>query len=489
MVSQSRQTGAITVLTIFIMLMTLGALGVLGLGQVVWEKEEVQRVADLAAKAAASDIDNAGNGFQAARDLAVRNGLDNNTDSITINCNIRGTNTLLDPSACQQSVLVRLERNVPAAFLGTQPVVAIAEATVTPIVSGIVGTNLLSLNLNGSGLSPLLSALGTELRFNLLGFQGLLASNARVDLLQLGVELGVFNSGGQMNMAQLLNTNVTAADLMQAALTVAGPGAPVVNIPDNGPMGTTEFLLSEILAADTSGDSDFAGASLRLGNLAFASSLAAAEGIQGNGIELRLGNTLRVKVLGPPQMFVATKLSNNGQTIASARTEQIQVTTRLNGLLDLSVTTGGGEVDVRDIECRLPQSTSGVLADLQSTPLSAALGMPQLPLLGRPTVNASVGSASANGVVLQGYPDPTITSSYSFEASQGVGNLLTNLQTNVNALNGILNVLAANPVLKATLNTLGGALDEIFTALGLQANEVTVQIDSMDCYGTAVLTR
>ncbi|HEX4879650.1 MAG TPA: pilus assembly protein TadG-related protein [Limnobacter sp.] len=484
-----RQQGAVTVLTVFIMLMTLGALGVLGLGQVVWEKEEVQRLADLAAKAAASDIDNAPNGFQAARDLARRNGLDNTTDSITLNCNVRGTNTLLPANACQQSVLVRVVRNVPAAFLGSEPVVAVAEATVSPQVSGIVGTNLLDLNLNGSALSPLLSALGAELRFNLLGFQGLLASNTQVDLLQLGVELGVFSAGDQIDMAQLLSTEVTAADLMQAALNVAGPGAPVVSIPTNGPLATTEFLLSDILAADTSGDSEFAGASLRLGNLAFASSFAAAEGIRGNGVELRLGNTLRVKVLGPPQMFIATKLSNNGQVIASARTEQLEVTTRISGLLDLRVTSGGGEVDIRDIECRLPQSNSGVLADLQSTPLSAALGMPQLPILGRPTVNASVGSGTASGVALQGYPDPTVTTSYSFEASQGVGNLLTNLQTNIGLLNGILTVLATNPTLRNALNSLGGALDEILDVLGLEANEVYVQIDKMDCFGTAVLTR
>ena len=45
-----------TILTVFIVLMSIGALGVLGLGQIVWEREEVQRIADLAAKAAASDI-------------------------------------------------------------------------------------------------------------------------------------------------------------------------------------------------------------------------------------------------------------------------------------------------------------------------------------------------------------------------------------------------------------------------------------------------
>ena len=44
-----RQRGVMTILTVFTMLMAVGALAVLGLGQVVWEREEVQRIADLAA--------------------------------------------------------------------------------------------------------------------------------------------------------------------------------------------------------------------------------------------------------------------------------------------------------------------------------------------------------------------------------------------------------------------------------------------------------
>ena len=67
--------------------------------------------------------------------------------------------------------------------------------------------------------------------------------------------------------------------------------------------------------------------------------------------------------------------------------------------------------------------------------------------------------------------------------------MLTNLNTGVNALNGILNVLATNPVLRAGLNSLGSSLDEILEVLGLEANEVYVQVDNMDCFNTAVLTR
>src|SRR3546814_4393058 len=58
--------------------------------------------------------------FRSAVDYARRNGLDDTTDSISINCNVRGTDTLLPPNACDRSVLVRLVRNVPAAFLGTR---------------------------------------------------------------------------------------------------------------------------------------------------------------------------------------------------------------------------------------------------------------------------------------------------------------------------------------------------------------------------------
>lgn len=482
-----------TILTVFTMLMAVGALAVLGLGQVVWEREEVQRIADLAAKTAASDIANASQGFTAAVDYARRNGLDDASDSISINCNVRGTDTLLPANACERSVLVRVVRNVPAAFLGTEPVVAVAEATVTPVISGLVGTNLLALNLNGSGLSPLMSAIGSELRLNLLGFQGLLASNAQVDLLQLGVELGVFSAGDQLDMARLLNTEVTAAQLLDAALNVAGPDAPVVAIPGNGPVDTVDFLLSQILSADTSGDSEFAGASVRLGNLAFASSFAAASGVGGNGIRLNLGNTLNVSVLNPPQLFVATKLNTDGRVIATARTEQLAVSTRI-GVLDLTVTAGGGSVDIKDIDCRLPQSDSSVAVDLNSTPIAAALRLPSLaslPFLNADDrlIEADVGSGSANNVPIVGYPDPVVTTSYSFEASQGVGNLLTNLNTGVNALNGILTVLATNPVLRGALNSLGSGLDEILEVLGLEANEVYVQVDNMDCFNTAVLTR
>jgi len=45
-----------------------------------------------------------------------------------------------------------------------------------------------------------------------------------------------------------------------------------------------------------------------------------------------------------------------------------------------------------------------------------------------------------------------------------------------------------NPV-KSALGLLGGRLDSLLDLLGLGVNEVVINIDNMDCFNTAVLTR
>ncbi|MCQ8897589.1 hypothetical protein NQT62_14195 [Limnobacter humi] len=477
------QSGATYLLALFILGMTIAAFGVFGVGQVVWEREEVQRIADLTAKVAASQIDDAANGFQAARDYASKNGLKAGSDQITINCVVKGTNSALSAGSCQQSVLVTVTRTVPAAFLTNKPVKAIAEATVTPFISGIVGTNLLALNTQGSALSPLFSALGTRLNLNAVGFQQLLTSDAQIDLLQLGTKLNVFQAGDTLNLDTLLNANVTAAKVLKAALNVAGNGAPNVSIPNGGELNNVTFQMSKILTGpSTAVAGDLTGATVSLGNIAYTTALAAATGIPAGVIQVNMGTLLRISVLSPPQMFVAKKSLNSGAVLASAKTEQISVSTSINNLMDLTATSGGGRVDVKGIECRLPQSDSATLADLYSTPLTASLSIPTVA-----NVNTSLASGSASNVEFAGYPDPTVSGSYSFEAQKGLNTLSTNLTANVLGLN--LPILLINNPLKAALNVVGSTLDTALDVIGLDVNRVTVQINGMDCFSTAVLTR
>jgi uncharacterized membrane protein len=497
LIQSSRQRGAMTILTIFIVLMSLGALAVLGLGQVVWEREELQRIADLAAKAAASDIDNAStNDFQAARDYAERNGLNPDEDSIDINCNVKGTDTLLPPNACQLSVLVRVTRTVPAAFLGNEPVSAVAEATVAPFISGIVGTNLLSANFNGGALSPLLNEIGVKLGLDILGFRGILASDLQVDLQQLAEGLGVSGGAGPLDLAALLNQPVTAAQLFNTASDIAGYDGPGLGSL-NSPVLNSPFPLSNIISADQAIEANIPVASVRLGNLAFAAALSSATLLSANTLQINLGDTVRATVLQPPQLFVAVKSNTDGGILATAKTEQIRLTTKINGVVDLSLTTGGGEVDVRQIECRLPQSDSAVLTNVRSSAVNVLLDLPSIPSLGGllgglvdpAPIPGTLSVQSANSVTFNGYPDPTLEGRYSFEAQQGLPNLLGQLDLGLGILQPLLSVLNVNNPVKVALGLMGGTLDSMLDLLGLGVNEVVINIDNMDCFNTAVLTR
>lgn len=489
-----------TILTVFIMLMTVGALAVLGLGQVVWEREEVQRIADLAAKAAASDIGNAPQGFTAAVDYARRNGLDDSTDNISINCNVRGTDTLLPANACDRSVLVRVVRNVPAAFLGTEPVVAVAEATVTPLISGIVGTNLLSVNLNTGVLSPLLNQIGVRLGLDLVGFSNLLQSDLQVDLQQLASNLNVPGNDSRLDLEALLSEPVTANQLLTQAAAVAGlPGPGLGSM--NNPALNAEFPLGDIISADQAIEANIPAASVRLGNLTFAAVLSAASLLPQNTLQISVGDTVRASVIEPPQIFVAVKSDTAGEILATARTEQIRLSTRINGVVDLALTTGGGSIDILDIECRLPQSDSAVVADLRSSAVDVSLDLPSLPsvlgllgvvlvpgrdpapILSRLTVESS------SGARFEGYPDPTLEGRYSFEASQGLPDLLDQINVQLGLLGSLLTPLNVNSPIKIALSLLGARLDSLLDLLGLGVNEVVIQVDNMDCFNTAVLTR
>lgn len=196
-------------------------------------------------------------------------------------------------------------------------------------------------------------------------------------------------------------------------------------------------------------------------------------------------------------MFVAVKSDDAGAILASAKSEQIRLTTKLNGVVDLAVTIGGGEVDIRDIECRLPQSSSAVSSDVRSSAVNVVLDIPSLPSLGGllgPGVDpapipASLSVQSASSIRFEGYPDPTLEGRYSFEAQQGLPNLLSQINLGVSLLNPILTVLGVNSPVNVALGLVGGRLDGLLDLLGLGVNEVVVQVDNMDCFNTAVLTR
>ncbi|HEX5487392.1 MAG TPA: hypothetical protein VFX23_15500, partial [Limnobacter sp.] len=470
------------VLNVFILLMAIGALGVLGVGQAIWKKNELQRIVDLTAQVAASDIADASINFPAAYSYAAKNGYDAASgDTLSISCNVKGTDTLLSANNCGQSVLVKITRTLATSFLGTHTITAQAEATIVPMVTGAVGTNLLALSTSGSALlSPVLSLIGTKLQLNAIGYQGLLAANTSVSLVGLAVQLGVIQAGQPLNLNSLLSTQVTARQLLDAAFTVSNVTASDLGLtlPSGGALNNKSFPLSDILAATNVGT--VSNGTIRLGDLGFVSTLAAAAGVSAGTIKLKLGSIADVTVLSPPKMFIAVKRPTSGSVLATATTEQIQIHVKLSGLVDVTLTSGGGKADINDIQCRLPQSNSSISSTLYSVPLTASV-------VANPLVNLStqLGSVSASNVQLVGYPNPTLKTTYSFDAIKGTSTLTSNLTAQVLGLNlGILNA-----PLTAALSGVGPILSELLADLGLDVNQVVLEENTQNCFNTAVLTR
>ncbi|MFN7504377.1 MAG: hypothetical protein ACK5Q1_02325, partial [Limnobacter sp.] len=102
---------------------------------------------------------------------------------------------------------------------------------------------------------------------------------------------------------------------------------------------------------------------------------------------------------------------------------------------------------------------------------------------------AQLSVQSATSERFEGFPDPVLEARYSFEASQGLPQLLSSIDLGLSPLNSLLTVLNVNSPVKVALSLLGARLDSLLELLGLGVNEVVVQVDNMDCFNTAVLTR
>eukprot|EP01031_Cornospumella_fuschlensis_P046068 gene46068-56393_t len=159
--------------------MSMGALGVLAVGHMAWEKTRLQGVADLVALTAARQMSN-GPEFAEAQAIALANGVSED-DDLTIECIIDDAPT----NDCDNSITSRVTIVRPVngllVFLPNREVTVLAEATVAPTVVGSVSSGLLSLDTNQSALlNGLLTALGGgAINLNVAQWGSLLGSDIR----------------------------------------------------------------------------------------------------------------------------------------------------------------------------------------------------------------------------------------------------------------------------------------------------------------------
>lgn len=538
-VSKSKQRGAYTILTIFVLTMTIGAMGVLAVGHLAWERNRVQGIADLVALTAARQMAD-GPVFAEAYEIALANGL-SAEDDLVIECIIDGAPT----NDCENSISSRVTLSRPVtgllAFVPSRSITVLAEATAAPTVVGTITSGLLSLNTNQSALlNGLLSALGGgAINLNVAQWGSLLGSNIRVDLIALAAELGV------ASVNELLSVNLSALSLLQDALVVGNADevdkmqVEGVLSALSGPLSDVDIQVGDLLALDLSGQTNTT-LDVNLGQLAQVTLLNAVQGV---GLVLPITSGLLnldvgVRILEAPQIFIGRK-SPYKNPIATGRTAQVALDVRVRQLLGLNLAlinlsaldlglqlrVAGGLAEINELTCRYPRSNNNLImtvvpavaelcisdsaGNLNSTVQSLECGAPadilSVSLLG--LINASVtlgAQASLRSNPVQLSIDGVAPFSETIELSVGqtLSNLLENIDLEIglnlplvgallsDIVNGLVGFLltALGPVLSPILGLVGGILDNLLQILGIDLNTVTVNIDSMDCQ-SVMLTR
>jgi uncharacterized membrane protein len=537
--SQQSQRGAYSILTVFVLTMSLGAMGVLAVGHIAWEKTRLQGVADLVALTAARQLSN-GPEFAEAQAIALANGVSED-DDLTIECIIDDAPTNDCDNAITSRVTIVRPVNGLLAFLPNREVTVLAEATVAPTVVGSVSSGLLSLDTNQSALlNGLLTALGGgAINLNVAQWGSLLGSDIRVDLLDLAIGLDA------LSVNELLSLEISALGLLQEALLLGNAEeADKMDVRGvlsalSGPLNNVNVSVGDILALDLSGRTNTT-LDVNLGQLAQVTLLNAVEGV---GYVLPISSGLLnldvgVNILEAPQIFVGRKMPYK-DPIATGRTAQVALDVRVRQLLNLNLPlinlsaldlglqlrVAGGLAEVNELTCRYPRSTNNMVmtvvpaltevcisdsaSNLNTTVGSLECGAPanilNVNLLG--LVNAGVTLAAE--ISLRSDPvqysfDGVAPFSEIIDLSVGetLSNLLQNIELNLGidlpllgplitgTVNGLVDVLlkALDPVLSPILGLVGNILDGLLQVLGVDLNTVTVNVDSMDCQ-SVVLTR
>ena len=537
--SVARQQGAYTLLTVFVLLMSIGALGVLAVGHTAWEKSRIQGVADLVALTAARQMAD-GPAFPEARAIALENGVGAD-DAITIECVINNAVTADCANAITARVTINRALNSLLAFLPNQQINALAEATVAPTVVGTVSSSLASVNTNQSALlNGLLTALGGgAVNLTVAQWGALLSSDISVDLLALSTELGV------ASLNELLALNVSALGLLQDALVVGdaeqADKMPIEGLLSalSGPLNNVNLTVGDLLATDLSGRTD-TPLNVNLGQLAQVTLLNAVKGV---GYTLPITSGLLnldvgVNILEAPQVFVGRKTPYK-DPITTARTAQVALNVRVRQPLNINLAlvslsaldlalqlrVAGGVAEVNDLTCRFPRANNNMVmtvvpavaevciaqssANLNTTVGGLTCGAParilNVTLLGVVNAGVTLGAAAslrADPVQFSFDGVAPFRESVDLNLGQTLSNALsnTNLDLEVDlpfvgflikaVVNGLVSTLLVvlEPVLRPILGLVGTILDGLLQVLGVDLNTVTVDVNSMDCQ-SVVLTR
>ncbi|MCA7997540.1 TadG family pilus assembly protein [Burkholderia metallica] len=380
----SRQRGAFSVMAIIATLIAITTLGAIGVGNLFYQRRDVQRIADMAALAAVQRMDDACSQPTAtATSNAQSNGLDaSNGDTINIECGRWDTSANPAPSyyAAATSGTTQLnaakvvvKRQVPFFFVGPpQTVSAVSTARSTNIDTFSVGATLAALGGVGcaggsaptSGNSGLVNGLigallGANLNLNIGSYQALACTNVTVGDLVVAAGVGTVD--------QLLALKLTLPQLLQLMVKAATQTSVA-----NASLQASLATLQAILNANVPGTSIGLGGAGGLLNVALADTQAALNA-QVDLLDLLMVGA-EIAATGKPAVVVNVPSLNLGGLTGTQL--QVQI------ISPPSIGIGEGGKDPATGTWRTKASTAAV-----GVYLNVDLGTAQLPIVG-PLLNA-----------------------------------------------------------------------------------------------------
>ncbi|CAG2269745.1 MULTISPECIES: TadG family pilus assembly protein [Burkholderia] len=375
----SRQRGAFSVMAIIATLIAITTLGAIGVGNLFYQRRDVQRIADMAALAAVQRMDDACSQPTAtATSNAQSNGLNaSNGDTINIECGRWDTSVNPSPSyyaaatsgATQlNAAKVIVRRQVPFFFVGPpQTISAVSTARSTNIDTFSVGATLAALGGVGcaGGSAPasgnpglvngLIGALlGANLNLNIASYQALACTNVTVGDLVVAAGVGTVD--------QLLALKLTLPQLIQLMVNAATKTAVA-----NASLQASIATLQAILNANVPGTSIGLGGAGGLLNVALADTQAALNA-QVDLLDLLMVGA-EIAATGKPAVAVNVPSVNLGGLTGTQL--QVQI------ISPPSIGVGEGGKDPATGTWRTKASTAAV-----GVYLNVYLGTAQLPLLG-----------------------------------------------------------------------------------------------------------
>ena len=223
-----RQSGSVAILGALWLMIAVICLATIDIGNVFWQKRELQKIADLAALAGASGSPHSGSCQAAATDSIIKNGgkISEITSAIEgrwgVKTGVTSEQYFVVAGTPLNACKVQVTRVVPYLFLfgassdatGRQ-VVASATATLSPRIAKLsVRSTLLELDTTKSALLDAVigGMLGGSIQLGVVGWKGI--ADANINLLQFLDALKIRAKLNVGNYEEVTNAKVSLGDFM-----------------------------------------------------------------------------------------------------------------------------------------------------------------------------------------------------------------------------------------------------------------------------------